>query len=346
MKKGIVLFFVLFFTISSLYGCASKPKTQAEKLVGTWFGVTQEAGNIAFDKSGAIRIFNEMMDLKGTYSLPAENKLTITMKGQTGQDESQTFDIALEKDLFKIIPPTQQGQQAPPVLEFKRATEKEIADYKLKQEEAKKAMEDATKNVEEAKNEAASSYVVFETSMGNIKMELYSDAAPRTVANFLKLVKEGFYNNLIFHRVIPDFMIQTGGVKIDGTPKEVGYKFEDEINPKALGLTDQAIQQNTQQGYVYNETLKSIKLQYGVLAMANAGPNTNGSQIFIITKKDGTDWLNGLHTGFGKVVEGMDVALKIQSVPTFKDPQNQQNPNNDKPLTNVIIKLAKLVPKK
>jgi len=338
LKKGIVLFLVLFFSISVLYGCASKPKTQAELLVGTWFGVNKDAGNLEFDKAGAVRIFNEVMDLKGTYTLPAANKLTITIKDpQSGQDTPQTFDISLEKDLFKILPPAQEGQQAPPTLEFKRATQKEMTDYKLKQEEAKKAMQDATKNVDEAKKETADNYVVFETSMGNIKMELYPDIAPRTVANFLKLVKEGFYNNLIFHRVIPDFMIQTGGVNPDGSAKDVGYKFEDEINAKALGLPDQAIQQNVQQGYVYSDTLKSIKLEYGILAMANAGPNTNGSQIFIITKKDGTDWLNGKHTAFGKVVEGMDVALKIQGVP-----QDQSN----KPTTNVLIKLAKLVPKK
>lgn len=324
---------------SVLQGCAKKPLSQADQVIGTWFGLNKDVGNISFDKSGVINIFNEVVENKGTYTISAPNKLTITMKNpQTGQDEPQTFDFILEKDMFKIVlPAPPEGQAAIPPLEFKRASEKELVDYKKKQEDAKKEMEKATQDVQKTNQEVSDNYVVFETTLGNIKMELYPEVAPRTVANFLKLVKDGFYNRVVFHRVIPDFMIQTGGTNENGTAKDVGYKFEDEINPKALGLTDQAIQANKQKGYVYSDTLKSIKLEYGVLAMANAGPNTNGSQIFIITKKDGTDWLNGLHTAFGRVIEGMDVALKIQNVP--KDA-------GDKPLANVVINFAKLVPKK
>jgi peptidyl-prolyl cis-trans isomerase B (cyclophilin B) len=339
LKKGIVIAIALFLFFSVIQGCAKKPLSQTEQIIGTWLGVNKDVGNITFDKTGGINIFNEVIENKGTYSIPSANKLTITMKDpNTGQETPQTYGFVLEKDMFKIIvPEPTAGQEALPPLEFKRATEKDIADLEKKKVEGKKSMEEAVKDIEQSKKEATENYILFETTLGNIKLELYPDVAPRTVANFIKLVKDGFYNRIIFHRVIPDFMIQTGGTKEDGSAKEVGYKFEDEINPKALGLDDAEIQMNVQKGYVYSDTLKSIKLEYGILAMANAGPNTNGSQIFIITKKEGTEWLNGLHTAFGKVVEGMDVALKIQNVPRDK---------SDKPLANVVINLAKLVPKK
>lgn len=342
MKKGIVLGIALFLFVSVIQGCAKKPVSQTDQLIGTWLGISKDVGNITFDKSGMINIFNEMMENKGTFTIPSLNKLTITMKDtQTGQDMPQTFDFILDKDMFKIVlPEPPAGQQPMPPLEFKRATTKDLADLTKKTEEAKKQMEEKAKTpvVDDTIGLVTSENdVVFETSMGNIKMELFPEIAPKTVANFLKLVKDGFYNGIIFHRVIPDFMIQTGGTKEDGSAKEPGYQFEDEINPKALGLADQAIQTNVQKGYKYSDTLKSIKLQYGILAMANAGPNTNGSQIFIITKKDGTEWLNGLHTAFGKVIEGMDVALKIQAAPRDQ---------GDKPNSNIVIKKATLVPHK
>lgn len=339
MKKCIVIVVALFLFISVGQGCAKKPASQADQLIGTWLGLSQDMGNIAFKKDNIVVISFGTMEISGKYALPSPNKLTLTMKDpQSGQEQPQTLDFLLEKDMFKIIlPEPPAGQQAVPPLEYKRATAKDLAEMKKKEEEVKKTMEQNTSNLGDSTKEANENFVVFETTLGNITMELYPEVAPKTVANFLKLVKEKFYDGIIFHRVITDFMIQTGGTKEDGSSKDPGYKFEDEINPKALGLTDQAIQANQQRGYLYSDTLKSIKLEYGILAMANAGPNTNGSQIFIITKKDGTDWLNGLHTAFGKVVKGMDVALKIQNVP--KDPQ-------DKPLANVTIKFAKLVPKK
>ena len=339
MKKGIVLGIVLFLFLSVIQGCAKKPASQADQLIGTWLGLSQDMGNIAFSKDNTVVISFGAMEISGNYSLPSPNKLSLSMKDpQTGQEQPQTLDFLIEKDMFKIIlPDPPAGQQPIPPLEYKRATAKDLADLKKKEEEAKKSMEQTTNDLGNSTKEASENFVVFETTLGNIKMELYPEVAPKTVANFIKLVQEKFYDGIIFHRVITDFMIQTGGTKEDGSSKDPGYKFEDEINPKALGLTDQVIQANQQRGYKYSDTLKSIKLEYGILAMANAGPNTNGSQIFIITKKDGTDWLNGLHTAFGKVVEGMDVALKIQNVP--KDPQ-------DKPLANVVIKFAKLVPKK
>jgi cyclophilin family peptidyl-prolyl cis-trans isomerase len=124
------------------------------------------------------------------------------------------------------------------------------------------------------------------TSMGAIEVELFDEDAPKTVENFTKLAGDGFYDGLIFHRVIPDFMIQGGCPRGDGTG-DPGYKFEDEFNDHAIVR--------------------------GTLAMANAGPNTNGSQFFIVTA-DATPWLDGKHTAFGQVIAGQDVVDAISAV--------------------------------
>jgi peptidyl-prolyl cis-trans isomerase B (cyclophilin B) len=124
----------------------------------------------------------------------------------------------------------------------------------------------------------------FDTDRGPIRIELYPDKAPLTVANFVNLAQRGFYDGLNFHRVINDFMVQGGCPQGTGTGGP-GYKFEDEAN-NGLGH------------------------ERGVLSMANAGPNTNGSQFFITHVA--TPWLNGKHTVFGKVVEGMDVVDSIR----------------------------------
>jgi cyclophilin family peptidyl-prolyl cis-trans isomerase len=124
------------------------------------------------------------------------------------------------------------------------------------------------------------------TSEGPIEIELYPDAAPKTVENFTRLTGEGFYDGLSFHRVIPDFMIQGGCPRGDGTGGP-GYQFEDEINEHLVTR--------------------------GALAMANAGPNTNGSQFFIVTAAE-CSWLDGKHTVFGRVVEGQDVVDRISNV--------------------------------
>ena len=124
----------------------------------------------------------------------------------------------------------------------------------------------------------------FDTDRGPIRVELYPDKAPLTVANFVNLAQRGFYDGLNFHRVIPDFMIQGGCPQGTGTGGP-GYKFEDEAN-------------------------NGVGHERGVLSMANAGPNTNGSQFFITHVA--TPWLNGKHTVFGKVVEGMDVVDSIR----------------------------------
>jgi peptidyl-prolyl cis-trans isomerase B (cyclophilin B) len=126
------------------------------------------------------------------------------------------------------------------------------------------------------------------TNQGDIVLELFDEDAPKTVDNFKQLAGQGFYDGVIFHRVIPDFMIQGGDPTGTGTGGP-GYTFEDEIN------------QN--------------KVVRGALAMANAGPNTNGSQFFIVTTAE-APWLDGKHTVFGRVVEGMDVVGRIEGART------------------------------
>src|SRR3989338_3867983 len=154
------------------------------------------------------------------------------------------------------------------------------------------------------------------TARGNIELELYSTVAPNTVANFIKLSQAKFYDGTKFHRVIDDFMIQ-GGDPLSKTddPKVgtggPGYRFADEINPRVLGVSEATIKQAEAKGYVYNYELKSMKVEVGVIAMANAGPNTNGSQFFIVTTK-AQPHLNGLHTVFGKVTKGLDIARAIK----------------------------------
>lgn len=157
----------------------------------------------------------------------------------------------------------------------------------------------------------------IKTNRGDIVLELYPPAAPKTVENFINLSRAGFYNGTKFHRVVPEFVIQGGdplskndNPSDDGTGGP-GYAFEDEINPKALGLGDAEISRLEAAGYKYNFELKSLPVTAGAIAMANSGPNTNGSQFFIVTTKD-QPYLNGKHTVFGKVISGMDVVKKIQ----------------------------------
>lgn len=158
--------------------------------------------------------------------------------------------------------------------------------------------------------------VVIETERGDIKLELYPKVAPKTVENFVKLIEEGFYNGLTFHRVVEDFVIQGGDPNGDGTG-DPGYTFEDEINPKSLGLTFAQTKELEELGYRYRYDIKSIPHESGVISMANSGPNTNGSQFFIITTQPQPN-LNGRHTVFGRVYEGMDVVLSIEQGDVMK----------------------------
>jgi cyclophilin family peptidyl-prolyl cis-trans isomerase len=144
------------------------------------------------------------------------------------------------------------------------------------------------------------SHAVLHTTEGDIELELYPDDAPKTVANFTKLAGEGFYDGIAFHRVIPDFMIQGGCPRGDGTGGP-GYEFEDELNQHRVAR--------------------------GALAMANAGPNTNGSQFFIVTA-DACPWLDGKHTVFGQVVSGQDAVDRISAA---------ERDGRDRPLEPILI---------
>jgi cyclophilin family peptidyl-prolyl cis-trans isomerase len=173
---------------------------------------------------------------------------------------------------------------------------------------------------------------IISTSKGDIKVKLFAKDAPVTVNNFVFLAREKFYNGLLFHRVIPDFMIQGGDPKGDGSG-DPGYKFEDEINAKSLGLSETKIKDLEAQGYKFTDKVTSHKMVRGVLAMANSGPSSNGSQFFIVTKAK-ADWLDGKHTVFGEVTEGMEVADAISNVPRDK---------SDKPKEPVTIKSITII---
>lgn len=184
--------------------------------------------------------------------------------------------------------------------------------------------------------EATGPKAVIETTKGTITIQLFPELAPKTVENFIGLSKKGYYNGIIFHRVIPEFMIQGGDPTGSGMGGEsfFGGAFEDEFSPNLFNLK-------------------------GALSMANAGPNTNSSQFFIVTLSDlpaqmasqleqaqyptevieaykengGTPWLDNKHTVFGHVIEGYDVADTIQNV----DRNAMDKPNEDITITNVTI---------
>ena len=146
----------------------------------------------------------------------------------------------------------------------------------------------------------------FSTNYGDFTISLFAKETPITVNNFVTLARNKFYDGLVFHRVIEDFMIQGGDPKGNGTGGP-GYTFKDETSPK--------------------------KLVKGSLAMANAGPNTNGSQFFIVTATE-TPWLDGKHTNFGEVVSGLDVVEKIGKVETGA---------NDRPVKDVVINSIEII---
>lgn len=154
--------------------------------------------------------------------------------------------------------------------------------------------------------QSANPVAVIETSLGVIKAELYSDKAPKTVANFVKLIESGFYNGIIFHRVIDGFMIQTGdptGTGMGGSSETIPDEFSPDLGHDSMGI----------------------------LSMANAGPQTASSQFFITL--NATSWLDGKHAVFGKVISGMDVVTKIGAVTT----KAQDRPVTDIKMTKVYI---------
>jgi cyclophilin family peptidyl-prolyl cis-trans isomerase len=146
---------------------------------------------------------------------------------------------------------------------------------------------------------------ILTTSEGAIELELFPEDAPKTVENFTKLASDGYYDGLTFHRVIPDFMIQGGCPRGDGTGGP-GYAFEDEFNDHPVAR--------------------------GYLAMANAGPGTNGSQFFLVTA-DACPWLDGKHTVFGRITSGQDVADAISQV---------ERDDRDRPLEPVVLESVQL----
>jgi peptidyl-prolyl cis-trans isomerase B (cyclophilin B) len=143
------------------------------------------------------------------------------------------------------------------------------------------------------------------TNQGAIALELFPEDAPKTVDNFVKLARDGFYDGVVFHRVIPDFMIQGGDPTGTGSGGP-GYQFEDEFNDQ--------------------------KVIRGALAMANAGPNTNGSQFFIVVT-DAAPWLDGKHTVFGRVTSGMDVVDAIVGLPR----DSRDKPTEDATIESVAV---------
>lgn len=175
----------------------------------------------------------------------------------------------------------------------------------------------------------------IKTSLGDISLQLFPDQAPKTVKNFVELAKQGYYNDVTFHRVIPDFMVQTGDPTATGAGGEsiYGHPFADEFSPELFNLK-------------------------GAVSMANAGPNTNGSQFFIVTNRNlstnllgqmeaagypaevieayqngGTPWLDFHHTVFGQIVSGLDVAIKISQV---------KRNFEDRPEEDVLIKAIEI----
>ncbi len=161
----------------------------------------------------------------------------------------------------------------------------------------------------------AGNTVIMSTNYGDITIELYPAKAPVTVANFIKLANEAFYDGTKFHRVIKDFMIQGG----DPNSRNSDWSTHGTGGP----------------GYQFKDEFNDVKLVAGILAMANSGPNTNGSQFFIVTA-DATPWLDGKHTAFGKVISGMDVVGKIQNVEV--DSGRGDHPVKDVVLQKVSVK--------
>ena len=176
---------------------------------------------------------------------------------------------------------------------------------------AVKDKEDAAVNSEQENGV----FALMKTNFGDIKLELFEKDVPNTVENFMSLSESGFYNGVKFHRVIKGFMIQAG----DPNSKDDDWSDDGSGGP----------------GYVFADEINEHKLVKGILAMANAGPNTNGSQFFIVTAES-TPWLDGKHTAFGKVVEGMEFVLNIENTEIDKS-------RGDHPISDVVIESIEIL---
>jgi len=196
---------------------------------------------------------------------------------------------------------------------FSTVAQSNIIENNLKTKTEKNLMTDSTKSANEI------TVAVMKTNMGDIEIQLFPEDAPLAVENFVKHAKDGYYKDVIFHRVIDGFMIQGGDPTGTGRGGESiwGKPFKDEFTPKLK----------------FDES--------GILAMANAGPNTNGSQFFITLAP--TPWLNGRHTIFGKVIDGMDVVNSIGKTKTEK-PSNK--PYSDIVIESITIEKRQPKPKK
>ncbi len=180
-------------------------------------------------------------------------------------------------------------------------------------------------------------FATIATDKGDIKIELYPKVAPKTVDNFQKLAEKKYYEGITFHRVIKNFMIQTGDPTGTGSGGEsaFGKDFADEINPSDSGLDAATIAKYRSQGYTYDYGLETKKFDVGTVAMANRGPDTNSSQFFITSEGSEDSWvsLNARYTIFGHVVSGQDVVNAIAATETDEE---------DKPKSEIKIKSVTL----
>lgn len=186
--------------------------------------------------------------------------------------------------------------------------------------EVQKGTENINNNLNEEKMDTKKE---TSTITGTIKIELYSDKAPVTSQNFMDLAKAGKYDGAPFHRVIDDFMIQGGDfTNKNGTGGHAAQYHEGYGDPE-----------DESTWVIPDEFDSSLKNEYGAISMANAGPDTGGSQFFIIDAKEGTPWLDGKHAVFGKVIEGMDIVEEISATPTD---------SMDKPISDIFMKKVRI----
>lgn len=206
-----------------------------------------------------------------------------------------------QKQGFTVIP---QENSA-----LNKNNQEKIQNANTNNENMKQKTENKIESANDNKTKSENTIALISTNFGNIKLKLFDKDAPNTVQNFVKLAKSGFYNGVKFHRVIKSFMIQSG----DPNSKDNNWTNDGTGGP----------------GYSFPDEINDHKIVKGILAMANSGKNTNGSQFFIVTAAE-TPWLDGKHTVFGDVIEGMDTVLKIEDVKTDKS-------KNDHPFQDIII---------
>lgn len=187
---------------------------------------------------------------------------------------------------------------------------------------------------------------IIKTNFGNIKLDLFEANAPTTVNNFVFLSRDNFYDKTKIHRVDRDFVIQLGSrLTLDNDPDNdslggPGYRFSNEINWDSLGLSADQKAQLTQEGFKSDSTVQSIPLDKYIVAMANAGPDTNGSQFFITTAtkdNDSIKAIEGKHTVFARVIEGMDVVDRINEVEVRNSASSQPHPVIDIVINDIEI---------